>query len=137
MPENKRLQELISYLGKLVGKGDEKRASSFAKSYIKTYPQWTEWLDDYLIQGSYAQGGIASGPTSGYTARLHGTEAIIPLKNGRVPVEITGGSNSQPIYVTVEIAGEEFEAMIDRRADNIRVKAQKRKGAMNERRAIY
>jgi len=85
----------------------------------------------------YADGGIASGPTSGYMAMLHGTEAIIPLNNGKVPVEITGGSNSQPIYVTVEVAGEEFEALIDRRADNIRVKAQKRKGAMNERRAIY
>lgn len=28
----------------------------------------------------YASGGIASGPKSGYTANLHGTEAIIPLE---------------------------------------------------------
>ena len=39
----------------------------------------------------YQYGGIASGPRSGYTAMLHGTEAIIPLPNGRsVPVEMTG-----------------------------------------------
>jgi hypothetical protein len=30
--------------------------------------------------GSFAEGGIASGPTSGYLATLHGKEAIIPLE---------------------------------------------------------
>jgi hypothetical protein len=39
----------------------------------------------------YQYGGIASGPRSGYTAMLHGTEAIVPLPNGRsIPVEMTG-----------------------------------------------
>ena len=33
----------------------------------------------------YASGGIASGPESGYFAKLHGTEAIIPL-NGSSPM---------------------------------------------------
>ena len=36
----------------------------------------------------FADGGIASGPKSGYPAMLHGTEAVIPLKNGAVPVSI-------------------------------------------------
>jgi hypothetical protein len=89
-----------------------------------------------ILMEGYADGGISKGPTSGYPAMLHGTEAVIPLSKGYVPVEITGGSNQAPIYVTVEVAGEEFEAMIDRRADNVRVKANKRKN-MNERRAIY
>jgi muramidase (phage lysozyme)/23S rRNA pseudoU1915 N3-methylase RlmH len=41
--------------------------------------------------GSFAHGGITSGPRSGYTAMLHGTEAIVPLPNGRsIPVEMTG-----------------------------------------------
>lgn len=36
-------------------------------------------------------GGIASGPTSGYRAVLHGTEAIVPLPDGKkIPVEIPG-----------------------------------------------
>lgn len=39
----------------------------------------------------YADGGIATGPKSGYPAMLHGTEAIIPLDGGNVPVQLTGG----------------------------------------------
>lgn len=36
----------------------------------------------------FADGGIAQGPKSGYPATLHGTEAVIPLKNGAVPVSL-------------------------------------------------
>jgi len=44
--------------------------------------------------GSFAYGGITSGPKSGYQAMLHGTEAVIPLPGGRsVPVEMTGMSD--------------------------------------------
>lgn len=39
----------------------------------------------------YARGGIASGPAKGYPALLHGTEAVIPLGDGKkVPLDITG-----------------------------------------------
>ena len=39
--------------------------------------------------GGYQYGGIASGPKSGYTALLHGLEAIVPLANNRtIPVEL-------------------------------------------------
>jgi len=38
---------------------------------------------------AYAYGGIAQGPRSGYQATLHGTEAIVPLPDGRtIPVEM-------------------------------------------------
>lgn len=48
----------------------------------------------YGNQG-YADGGISRGPMSGHTETLHGDEAVIPLKNGSVPVQIqkTGGNN--------------------------------------------
>jgi hypothetical protein len=36
----------------------------------------------------FANGGIARGPKSGYPATLHGDEAVIPLKNGAVPVSL-------------------------------------------------
>jgi hypothetical protein len=40
---------------------------------------------------SLAQGGIATGPRSGYQATLHGTEAVVPLPNGKtIPVEMSG-----------------------------------------------
>ena len=45
--------------------------------------------------GSFANGGISSGPLGGYQAMLHGTEAVVPLPNGRsIPVEIAGFNNS-------------------------------------------
>ena len=36
----------------------------------------------------FAAGGIAIGPRSGYPALLHGTEAIIPLDSGPIPVRV-------------------------------------------------
>jgi muramidase (phage lysozyme) len=46
-------------------------------------------------------GGIFDGPKSGYAATLHGMEAVIPLKNGAVPV-----SMSQEFNMTAANLGE-------------------------------
>ena len=44
-----------------------------------------------MPQRQYADGGIARGPASGYTATLHGAEAVVPLPDGNtIPVEIKG-----------------------------------------------
>ena len=44
---------------------------------------------------SFETGGIATGSNSGYTATLHGTEAVVPLGNDRsIPVKLKGGSGS-------------------------------------------
>jgi len=46
----------------------------------------------------YSQGGIASGRDAGYPAILHGTEAVVPLPNGRsIPVEMKGGGQSNVV----------------------------------------
>jgi hypothetical protein len=42
-------------------------------------------------QLAFAGGGIASGPRSGYPVTLHGTEAVIPLEHGDVPIQLKGG----------------------------------------------
>jgi len=59
-------------------------------------------------QGGYASGGVSSGPDSGHWELLHGTEAVIPLKDGSVPVQMMGsGSNvagGDQIYVNLTIA---------------------------------
>jgi hypothetical protein len=40
-------------------------------------------------------GGIAAGPKSGYAATLHGTEAVVPLPDGKtIPVTMPGYSDS-------------------------------------------
>jgi hypothetical protein len=37
----------------------------------------------------YAKGGVASGPTTGYRALLHGTEAVVPLPDGKsIPIQL-------------------------------------------------
>jgi hypothetical protein len=44
------------------------------------------------VHFSFGDGGIASGPTSGYMAELHGPEAVVPLPDGKtIPVRIEGG----------------------------------------------
>lgn len=44
----------------------------------------------------YAAGGIARGKKSGYPVMLHGTEAVVPLPDGKkIPVELAGGANNQ------------------------------------------
>jgi hypothetical protein len=41
-----------------------------------------------------ATGGILSGPTSGYQAMLHGTEAVVPMGNKKNITVDTGGNSS-------------------------------------------
>jgi uncharacterized protein (DUF2062 family) len=45
----------------------------------------------------FRDGGIARGSKSGYQATLHGTEAVIPLKGGNIPLLIKGQPSS-PIF---------------------------------------
>ena len=56
-----------------------------------------------------ANGGIARGRESGYPATLHGTEAVVPLPNGRsIPVEMMGGSggtNNVSVNISMDNQG--------------------------------
>ena len=47
-------------------------------------------------------GGIFSGPMSGYPVTMHGNEAVIPLKNGAVPVSLDGGNRIEQIQAEFE-----------------------------------
>jgi phage-related protein len=57
----------------------------------------------------FNDGGIASGPKSGYPVTLHGTEAIVPLPDGRtIPVSIKGdigGRGSQTNNININVTG--------------------------------
>ena len=59
-------------------------------------------------QQGYATGGVARGSTSGYPAVLHGTEAVVPLPNGKsIPVEMKdSGATNNNIVVNVSSDGQ-------------------------------
>lgn len=48
--------------------------------------------------GKFRTGGIASGPRSGYAALLHGTEAVVPLPDGRyIPVKLDNRETTESL----------------------------------------
>ena len=48
------------------------------------------------IMKGYSTGGVARGPDAGYPAILHGSEAVVPLPDGRnIPVDLKGSSGTQ------------------------------------------
>lgn len=60
--------------------------------------------DGSWVGESRADGGIASGPTSGYLAELHGTEAVVPLPNGNsIPVNLTTSGMSRLLNSAIAI----------------------------------
>ena len=51
--------------------------------------------------GAFDIGGIATGPTSGYPAILHGTEAILPLNNPRRAAEVAASAGLGGLVINV------------------------------------
>jgi murein DD-endopeptidase MepM/ murein hydrolase activator NlpD len=53
-----------------------------------------------ILSPGLATGGIAKGPDSGHLQLLHGTEAVIPLNGGSIPLKILsdGGIESGPVF---------------------------------------
>jgi len=78
---------------------------------------------DYGDLGGMRTGGVASGPDSGYPMTLHGTEAVVPLPNGRsIPVDM--GDSGRPIHIHLEMNGKEVAYAVANELDtNPRLKA--------------
>lgn len=68
---------------------------------VETLAGLTARRAEELAMFQAANGGIFDGPKSGYAATLHGHEAVIPLKDGAVPV-----SMSQEFNMTATNLGE-------------------------------
>ena len=52
----------------------------------------------------YSTGGIARGSQRGYPAILHGTEAVVPLPNGKsIPVEMNKNSQQTQNNIVVNV----------------------------------
>jgi hypothetical protein len=85
-------------------------ASTFGQSAV----QFTPTLAPPLRSGGiisegrkmpgYSAGGIARGSQAGYPAMLHGTEAVVPLPNGRsIPVQMSGAGQENNVTVNVAV----------------------------------
>ena len=61
-------------------------------------------------QRKFAHGGVSDGPESGYTAMLHGREAVVPLGNDRsIPVKMIGnqgGGNTVNVSISMNGQGQ-------------------------------
>ena len=99
------LKQLISgFMGPTIGEG-------FGGDTIDTggsdFARLT--FDEFRYGGivgkkGYSTGGIASGPQGGYPAMLHGTEAVVPLPNGRsIPVDMKGAGQVNNVTVNVHV----------------------------------
>ena len=66
-------------------------ASNPQLAKLATIADLKEWSDKKIGGGGYKFGGVATGPDSGYDTTLHGTEAVVPLPDGRtIPVQMVG-----------------------------------------------
>lgn len=60
----------------------------------------------------YRTGGIAKGSQAGYPAVLHGTEAVVPLPNGKsIPVQMKGAGQQNNVVVNVSVDSKGGAAM--------------------------
>ena len=65
-----------------------------------------------VIQKGKAAGGISRGPVSGYSETLHGTEAVVPLPDGRsIPVSMDSSSITAAVNQQSGILAEILRAM--------------------------
>jgi hypothetical protein len=60
----------------------------------------------------FAAGGIASGSNSGFLAELHGTEAVVPLAGGAIPVQLSGTNGSPDLVGVVQQMQATFSAAV-------------------------
>ena len=51
-----------------------------------------------------ALGGVLKGPNAGYPVTMHGTEAVVPLPNGKsIPVDMKGAGQNNNVVVNVSV----------------------------------
>ena len=89
--------------------------SAFAQSGLTAQQHYErfgrgEGVSPYALQTTgYADGGIATGPKSGYWELLHGTEAVIPLGRGSLPLTLQGGLDMTPLIREIRLLRQAVE----------------------------
>lgn len=100
-------QEIQGELDKakaIIGEGGSKLDASMNEGGYSTK------MSDYAT--GFAKGGIASGSLSGYSATLHGTEAVVPLPDNKsIPVNLDGSALSGALQAQSDILNNILSAM--------------------------
>jgi hypothetical protein len=70
----------------------------------KLYDKYLAPTAEQKARRGFAQGGISTGPLSGYSEVLHGTEAVVPLPDNRsIPVTLTNSQSNSGTMDTKEM----------------------------------
>ncbi len=96
-------RDVLSYFGEHAGTLNM-TAVDFAWQHYEQYGQ-----HENRVWGSFAAGGISTGPKSGYLAELHGTEAVIPLGRGSLPLTLQGGLDTTPLIREIRLLRQAVE----------------------------
>lgn len=75
--------------------------------------------------GFFRYGGLARGPESGYSARLHGTELVVSQKRD-IPVKMSGGGRPSIGVIKIYLDGQEVSGRVKVIADGVVVERNKR-----------
>lgn len=93
-PSENNTEAYIQQVVQAIGGTPQTRMADLTSSQRKTFLEAISRVEGFK-QGTIvtaADGGMFKGPKSGYPAVLHGSEAVIPLKDGAVPVKLDLGS---------------------------------------------
>ena len=99
-------KEVLSFIQKMISEGDSNKPDLFQQ--LKDIETRNKAIRDQNAKKfgfpidiptqpvpALAEGGVSSGPISGYQAELHGTEAVVPLPDGKtIPVTMTESAGS-------------------------------------------
>jgi len=79
----------------------------------------------YGMVPSYSDGGISRGRDSGYPVMLHGTEAVVPLQDGKnIPVKMTGNAgNTNNVSVNVTVANGQTSTQVSSKNSELQARA--------------
>ena len=92
---------------KFIASGGKPGGQYFENGFVRTYKGPIEPTGP-----GKALGGISTGPVSGYSETLHGTEAVVPLSDGRsIPVSLDSSSITAAVNQQSGILAEILRAM--------------------------
>ena len=99
-----KLDSLADYL-KNLGAGGPDDSGSSSNGFMDFVNGIIDKAKNY--RNSFDKGGISSGPVSGYSATLHGTEAVVPLPDNKsIPVSLDSSSITAAINQQTAVTNE-------------------------------